>query len=107
LGDVDATNGRTLAHYVERHTGISRQLVLDLRAVNFFGGPGFSALHYISVHCARCDVDWMIVGGSPVRRLLSICDPDSELPLVDDLPSALARLDRSTQCHQHVASTAG
>ena len=75
------------AHYVERHTGISKQLVLDLRAVDFFGGHEFTALYYISVHCARNDVDWMIIGSHPVRRLLSICDPEGELPLVDDLSS--------------------
>jgi anti-anti-sigma factor len=107
IGDVDATNGRALGHYVERHTGISRQLVLDLRAVDFFGGQAFTALYYISVHCTRSDVDWVIVAGAPVRRLLSICDPDGELPIVDDLPSALARLDRHAQCHQHVAPAAG
>jgi anti-anti-sigma regulatory factor len=34
------------------------QLVLDLSAVNFFGTQGFAALHYISVSCARNDMDW-------------------------------------------------
>ena len=106
MGDIDATNGRALGYYVERHTGISRQLMLDLRAVDFFGGKGFTALYYIAVHCTRSDVDWVIVGGSPVRRLLSICDPDGGLPIVDDLPSALDRLDRHAQCHQHVAPAA-
>lgn len=42
------------------------------------------------MHCARNDVDWMIIGSHPVRRLLSICDPEGELPLVDDLSSGLA-----------------
>ena len=105
MGEVDATNGRDLGRYVERHTGISRQLVLDLRAVDFFGGLGFTALYYIAVHCTRNDVDWTIVGGHPVRRLLSICDAEGELPLADDLPAALARLDRLAQCRHHVAPT--
>jgi hypothetical protein len=56
------------------------------------------------VHCARNDVDWMIVGSPGVRRLLTLCDPEKELPLADDLGSALARLDHlarsgiSTSC---------
>lgn len=104
-GEIDAVNGRALGRYVERHTSISKQLVLDLRAVDFFGTHGFTALYYISVHCARSDVDWMIVGSPPVRRLLSICDPKGELPLVDDLASALARLDRLAHCRHHIAST--
>ena len=102
VGEVDAVNGRALGRYVEQHTGISRQLVLDLRAVDFVGTQAFTTLYYISVHCARSDVDWIIVGSHPVRRLLSICDPDGELPLVDDLPSGLSQLDRLAQCLTHV-----
>ncbi len=104
IGEIDAVNGRPLGHYVERHTGISKQLVLDLRAVDFVGTQAFTALYYISVHCARRDVDWIILGGPPVRRLLAICDPEGELPLADDLPSGLTRLDRRAQCHHSIAS---
>lgn len=102
LGDIDAVNGRALGHYVEDHTRISKQLVLDLRAVEFFGAQAFTALYYISVHCSRSDVDWVIVGSHPVRRLLSVCDPDGELPLVSNLSSALMRLDRLAQCRHHI-----
>jgi anti-anti-sigma regulatory factor len=98
VGDVDALNARELGRFVERHTHLSKQLVVDLRAVDFFGGQAFTALYYISVYCARSDVDWIIVGGAPVRRLLSICDPEGELPLVDDLSSGLRRLDRLAHC---------
>jgi anti-anti-sigma factor len=100
-GEIDAVNGRDLGRYVERQTGASKQLVLDLRAVDFFGSTGFTALHYISVHCARSDVDWVIVGSPAVHRVLSICDPDGELPLVDDLLAGLARLDRSARSHHY------
>lgn len=106
VGEIDALNGREFGRYVQRHTRISKQLVLDLRAVEFFGTAGFTALYYISVHCTRIDVDWMIVGGDPVRRMLSICDPDGELPLAADLASALARLDRLGHGLAHVIWTA-
>ncbi len=98
IGDVDALNARELGRYVEQHTHLSKQLVLDLRAVDFFGCQAFTALYYISVYCARGDVDWIIVGGPPVQRLLSICDPEGELPLVDDLSAGLTRLDRLAHC---------
>jgi anti-anti-sigma factor len=100
VGDLDAVNGRAFGRFVERQTGISRQLVLDLRSVDFFGTQAFTALYYIAVHCARRDVDWIIVGRHAVRQVLSICDPDGELPLVDDLDSGLARLDRLARCRQ-------
>jgi anti-anti-sigma factor len=103
VGEIDAVNGRALGRYVEGHTGISKQLVLDLRGVDFFGAQAFTALYYINVHCTRNDVDWMIIGSHPVRRLLSICDPEGELPLAEDLSSALARLDRLPQCRHHIA----
>jgi anti-anti-sigma factor len=102
-GDIDALNARELGRYVERHTHLSKQLVLDLRAVDFFGCQAFTALYYISVYCARSDVDWIIVASHAVRRLLSICDPEGGLPVVDDLSSGLARLDRLAQCRYHIA----
>ena len=105
VGEIDALNGRALGRYVERHTGISKQLVLDLRAVDFVGTQAFTALYYISVHCARTDVDWIILGSRPVRRLLEICDPEGELPLADDVLSGLARLDRHAQCHHSITSS--
>jgi anti-anti-sigma factor len=103
MGDVDALNARELGRYVERHTHLSKQLVLDLRAVDFIGSQAFTALYYISIYCARSDVDWVVVGGPPVRRLLSICDPEGELPLVDDLSAGLTRLDRLAQCRYRIA----
>jgi anti-anti-sigma factor len=103
VGDVDAFNARALGRYVERHIRMSKQLVLDLRAVDFAGAQAFTALYYISVHCARRNVDWIILGSHHVRRLLSILDPDGELPMVDDLPAGLSRLDHLAQCHYGVA----
>jgi anti-anti-sigma factor len=101
IGDIDALNARDLGHYVERHIRASKQLVLDLRAVDFAGCPAFTALYYISVHCTRGDVDWTIIGSHHVRRLLSICDPAGELPIVDDLAVGLTRLDHLAQCRYH------
>ena len=92
-GEVDASNVRDLGRYVERHLRPNTQLLLDLRAVDFFGAQGFSALHYISVCCSRSDVDWMFVGGRAVVRLVDIVDPDHALPQADDFDSACDHLD--------------
>jgi anti-anti-sigma factor len=103
VGEIDAVNARALGSYVEGHLRLSKQLMLDLRAVDFVGTQAFKALYYVSVRCARRDVDWIVVGSHPARRLLSICDPEGELPLVDDLLSGLARLDHLAQCRYHSA----
>ena len=80
-GDVDMTNSRILAGYVERQVAGSARLVLDLRMVDFFGTAGFAALHNVNVICSRYGVDWVAKAGRQVRRLLEICDPDGVLPL--------------------------
>lgn len=85
-GEVDATNNRALARYVERHVSESARLVLDLTEIDFFGTAGFAALHNVNVICARYGVSWVLTVGPPLRRLLSICDPDNLLPLEDSAP---------------------
>jgi len=98
-GEIDAANGRAFGRYVERHARGGRQLVVDLRGVAFCGTDGFRALYYVSVQCARSDVDWVIVGSRAARRLLAICDPDGDLPLVDEINCAQTRLDHLERCH--------
>jgi anti-anti-sigma factor len=105
-GDVDATNRHALGRFVERHTRVSKQLVLDLSEVDFFGSQGFTALYYVGIQCARRDVDWMIVGDRTVQRILRICDTEAALPVVGDLGTALGRLDRLAK-HRHTAYSAG
>jgi anti-anti-sigma factor len=106
-GEIDATNRQALGRFVQNHTRVSKQLVLDLSAVDFFGSQGFTALYFVSVQCARRDVDWMVAGGEPVLRILRICDPDGELPVAEDLESALARLDHVARCRHPVAWSEG
>lgn len=105
-GDVDATNRQALGRFVARHARVSKQLILDLTGVDFFGSQGFTALYYVSVQCARRDVDWMIAGGRTVLRILRICDPDEDLPLAGDIAAAYARLDHITKT-RHAAAWGG
>lgn len=102
-GDIDATNRHALGRFVHHHTRFSKQLILDLTAVDFFGSQGFTALYYVSVQCARLDVDWMIVGSRAVLRILRICDPDAELPVVGDFSAAQGRLDHVAKCRHPLA----
>ena len=82
-GEVDATNSRALARYVESQVTGSTDLVLDIRHVEFFGTAGFAALHNVNVICSQYGVTWILQAGRQVRRLLTVCDPEGALPLED------------------------
>jgi anti-anti-sigma factor len=94
-GAIDQTNARTLTEYSLADLVRCRGLILDLTRLEFFGTAGFSALHRISVSCARAGIDWALVPGAAVSLLLRICDPDGLLPAVDTVSAALASLQGS------------
>ena len=91
-GDIDGTNANTLTEYALANAGHCRGLILDLSRLEFFGTEGFSALHRVSVCCARGGISWAVVAGAAVSRLLRICDPHGLLPAVDTVYAALASL---------------
>ncbi len=94
-GEIDQTNARTLTEDSVANLVRCRGLILDLTRLEFFGAAGFSALHQISVSCARAGLDWTLVPGAAVSVLLRICDPDGTLPAVDTVSAALTRLQGS------------
>ena len=91
-GDIDGTNASTLTDYALVNAVRCRGVILDLSGLEFFGTEGFSALHRVSVRCARAEIGWMVVTGAAVSRLLRICDPHGSLPAVDTVGAALANL---------------
>jgi anti-anti-sigma factor len=89
-GHVDASNADTVTEYTLRHLVRCRGLVLDLRDLDFFGTEGFSALHRVSVCCARAGLGWAVVPGEAVSRMLRIVDPQGLLPVASTIEAALA-----------------
>jgi anti-anti-sigma factor len=92
-GEIDASNSRALADYVERQSAGAPRLILDLGGLDFFGTQGFAALHNVNVTCSRYGTSWVLVAGAQVRRLLWICDPDAGIVVTDGLAAALMLLD--------------
>jgi anti-anti-sigma factor len=88
-GELDASNANQLADYVQGCAAQSKSVIVNLSGLEFFGTAGFSALHTIDVRCADADVRWAVVPSKEVSRLLSICDPDNALPLVESVPDSL------------------
>jgi len=90
-GDIDTTNAQILTKY-SLDLAQCCGLVLDLTCLDFFGAAGFSALHRIAVSCAGAEIEWALVPGAAVSRVLRICDPDGLLPTVDTVDAAVAGL---------------
>lgn len=95
FGEVDAASASGLTEHIEQHLTGYQQLVLDLSRLEFFGTAGFSMLHRVHSRCARTGVDWVLVPGAEVRRLLRVCDPEGLLPTAPNIVSAVAVLARS------------
>jgi len=89
-GHIDASNADTLTEYTLGHLMRCRGLILDLRDLDFFGTEGFSALHRVSVCCARAGIGWAVVPGEAVSRVLRIGDPQGLLPAASTVEAAMA-----------------
>jgi anti-anti-sigma factor len=98
-GEVDAWNANDLAEYVECNLEASTRLIVDLRGLQFFGTQGFSTLHKINVTCSGSGVNWVVIPGREVDRLLRICDPGGGLPVATTLETAVASVVRGPRSH--------
>lgn len=76
-GDLDATNADCFVYYVIRHLRGRRALALDLRYLEFCGSEGFLAVLKVRCYCKHHDVDWSLLSGEAVDRVLEIGDADS------------------------------
>jgi anti-anti-sigma factor len=91
-GHIDASNADTLTEYTLGHLTGCRGLIIDLSGLNFFGTEGFSALHRVSVCCARAGICWVAVTSDAVSRMLRIGDPQGLLPAASTVEAALATI---------------
>jgi anti-anti-sigma factor len=104
-GEIDAANALALSTYVEAELESGSRLIVDLRALDFFGTQGFSILHRINVMASRHAVNWVVLSGAEVDRVLHICDPDGGLPVADTVEGAVATVTRPPRSHLRLVST--
>jgi anti-anti-sigma factor len=88
-GELDATNADCYVNYTLRHVNEDRPLVLDLSSLDFCGTEGFLAVLKIRCYCKHHGVEWSLVSGEAVDRLLEIGDADCGLPTAGSLTEAL------------------
>lgn len=94
-GEIDAATAPDLGEHIERNLAGYRQLVLDLSGLEFFGTAGYAVLHRVHSRCARSGIDWALVPGRRVQRLLQVCDPAGLLPAAPNIVAAVAALARN------------
>jgi anti-anti-sigma factor len=104
-GYIDASNAEIVIEYTLEHLMRCRALILDLRGLDFFGTEGFSALHKLSVCCARAGLGWAVVSGEAVSRVLQIVDPEGLLPTARTVEAALAIVQHSLTIKQSLVLT--
>lgn len=94
VGEIDADTSTGLSERIERYVGAYPQVIVDFSRLAFFGTAGYSVLNHLHARCARTGVDWVLVPGPEVQRLLRVCDPDGILPTAPNIVSAVAALTR-------------
>ncbi|MEU0494650.1 STAS domain-containing protein [Mycobacterium sp. NPDC006124] len=104
-GEVDAANALLLGKYVEAELESASRLVVDLRELEFFAVQGFSILHRINVMCSRHAVNWVVLAGTEVNRVLRVCDPDGGLPVADTMEAAIATVTRPPRSHLRLVTS--
>jgi anti-anti-sigma factor len=90
-GEVDASNATKLVDYLERHVAIAEAVVVDTTAVDFFGAPALATLHRVDRCCALRGVNWRLVAGPALRRVLRACG-STDLPQAENVASAVRQL---------------
>ncbi len=105
-GEVDASNAGDMLGYVEDNVSGYQQLVIDLSKLDFFATDGFSALHTLTVRCSRRGIDWVLVPGPAVARVLRVCDPEGLVTTAGNIVSAVAALARGPHTHLQLAPLA-
>jgi anti-anti-sigma factor len=103
VGEIDAANSGDLLSYVEKLLGDYGQLVLDLSRLSFFATEGYSTLHSIDVRCSRRGIDWVLVPGPEVTRVLHVCDSEGLFTTAGNIVSAVAALARGPHTHLQLA----
>jgi len=104
-GEIDAANALLLSKHVEGELESASRLVVDLRALDFFAVQGFSILHRINVMSSRHAVNWVVLAGTEVNRVLGVCDPDGGLPVADTMESAIATVTRPPRSHLRLVTS--
>lgn len=72
-GDVDAANTHRLLDYTLGKVLLCRRMILDLSHLRFFASDGYWMLKTLESRCVLADIEFTLVTGHLVGRVLQIC----------------------------------
>ena len=72
-GEIDSANTRRLLDYTLGKVLLCRRMILDLSQVAFFASDGYWMLKTLESRCALADIEFTVVPGVRVERVLQIC----------------------------------
>lgn len=90
-GEIDALNAEAVSARLHQFVDPDRSLVLDLSDLDFLGVAGLTALFELGGRCDRSGVEWALVTGRAVRRVLALGDCEHRLPAVGSMVEVLQR----------------
>ena len=73
VGDIDAANTYRLLDYTLSKVLLCRRMILDLSRVDFFASDGYWTLKTLESRCTMADIEFTVVPGARVGRVLRIC----------------------------------
>jgi anti-anti-sigma factor len=90
-GELDASNIHHLTDHARSCLTDCHAFVLDLSQLDFLAAQGIRTILEIADECGRSGIDWALVPGHAVNRLLRIFDKESQLPIASSITEALER----------------
>lgn len=99
-GELDASNIHHLTDYTRSCLTDCHALVLDFSQLDFIAAQGIRTLLEIARDCGQSGIDWTLVPGHAVDRLLRIFDKELQLPTAPSITEALERLSAPARGHR-------
>jgi anti-anti-sigma factor len=92
-GEIDLSNSAELKRTVEE-ASLQGPVILDLTSVTFIDSTGVRALFKLRRQLAESGTAFCVVvpPGAPIRRVVTLLDLSSSVPLDDSLDDALHRM---------------
>ncbi len=88
-GEINEANVERVSQYIRHFILAEKPLVLDLNGVDSFAAQSISLLYAVDQDCRTAGVEWCLIAGQPVVRVLRTFDDPANFPIAGSVPEAL------------------